>query len=52
VVLEISRDDGLAIACKAMGKRKVRGKKEKRKKKAKRKKTSKCALWLPPKTTV
>ena len=51
VVLEIGRDDGLDIVCKARGKRKVGGKKKKRKKKEKKKKTT-CALWLPPKITV
>ena len=47
VVLEISRDDGLDIVCKARGKRKVGGEKEKTKQKK-----SICALWLPSKATV
>jgi len=51
VVLEISRDNGLDIVCKARGKRKVGGKKENKKKRKKGKKST-CALWLPPKTTV
>ena len=47
VVLEISRDDGLDIVCKARGKRKVGGKKEKRKKKKKGKKIHVCIMAAP-----
>ena len=47
MVLEISRDDGLDIVCKARGKRKVGGKKENREKKEKRKKIHVCIMAAP-----